>query len=155
MSRVKPAKPIAPRVTLHMVREPRKNYQPQVVSSPVDVERHLEWLKSQSEEVFVVLHLNALNEITGYQEISRGTVSSSLVHPREVFKGALMANAHSIVCAHNHPTGRTTPSPEDIETTKQLYKAGKLLGVQLHDHVILGDDMLSLRETMPHLWSDR
>lgn len=89
----------------------------------------------------------------GYQIVSRGTLSASLVHPREVFKTALLANSHAIIVAHNHPAGSLSPSAEDIETTETLINAGKLLGVPVVDHVIVSSSgTCSLRETRPHLW---
>lgn len=80
--------------------------------------------------------------------ISRGTLNASLVHPREVFKGALLANAYSIMLAHNHPSGNFTPSEADKQVTAKLVKAGKLLDVQVLDHIIVGDsDYFSFRES--------
>jgi DNA repair protein RadC len=76
-----------------------------------------------------------------------------LVHPREVFKAALLANSHSLIVAHNHPAGSLTPSLEDIETTEVLIKAGKLLGVPVADHIIVSSNGIqSLRELRPGLW---
>ena len=89
----------------------------------------------------------------GYQIVSRGTVSASLVHPREVFKAALLANSYALIVAHNHPAGSLTPSQEDIQTTETLIKAGNLLGVQIVDHIIVSSNGIqSLRELRPSLW---
>jgi DNA repair protein RadC len=83
----------------------------------------------------------------------KGTVSESLVHPREVFKAALLSNAYSIIVAHNHPGGSKTASSEDIETTKILIKAGDLMGVKVVDHIIVtADGLTSLREDYNYLW---
>jgi DNA repair protein RadC len=85
------------------------------------------------------LHLNTKFEVIGLHEVSHGTLSASLVHPREVFKAALVANSYAILVCHNHPSGaKLTPSKEDFETTKQLIAAGKVLGVSVLDHLILG-----------------
>ncbi len=90
----------------------------------------------------------------GYQIVSQGTLSSSLVHCREVFKAAIVASSYAIIVAHNHPGGSLQPSKEDIETTETLIKAGVLLGVNVIDHVIVSSNGLtSLREELPHLWS--
>lgn len=89
----------------------------------------------------------------GFQIVSRGTVSASLVHPREVFKAALLANSYALIVAHNHPAGSLTPSPEDIETTEMLIKAGDLLNVKVIDHIIVSSNGIqSLRELRPSLW---
>ncbi len=112
------------------------------LNSPEDVrdlltksmEMHLE-----AEEVFIMVTVDTKNRVTGIFEVSRGSLSSSLVHPREVFKRALLMNAAGIFVAHNHPSGDVTPSTDDTSTTKKLKKAGEVLGVQLLDHLIIGD----------------
>ena len=112
-------------------------------------------LAHYSEEHFIAFHLDAKHQVIGYHEVSKGTLSASLVHPREVFKAALLSNAYAIIVAHNHPSGSVTPSREDIETTKQLIEAGKIMGVSVVDHCIVSSEsMNSLRETEPQLWYD-
>ncbi|MBZ0188604.1 MAG: hypothetical protein K8F91_20330 [Candidatus Obscuribacterales bacterium] len=107
-----------------------------------------------SEEHFVAYHLDSKNNVTGFQIVSHGTISASLVHPREVFKAALLSNSHALIVAHNHPGGSITPSREDLETTETLIKAGELMGVPLLDHVIVtAGDLCSLRETHGYLWT--
>ena len=91
-------------------------------------------------EHFWRIDLDARNQIIGYETVSIGTLSASLVHPREVFVGALLAKAAGCIVSHNHPTGDPAPSPEDRETTRRLVKAGELLGVPVLDHIIIGDD---------------
>jgi DNA repair protein RadC len=102
------------------------------------------------------LHLNPKNQVVGYQEISHGTISASLVSPREVFKAAILSNSFALLVAHNHPSGaQLSPSKEDLETTKQLLKAGKILGITVMDHVIVGgDEIYSIRENHPNIWND-
>ena len=79
--------------------------------------------------------------------MSTGSLNSSIVHPREIFKRAVLQNAASIIICHNHPSGDPTPSQEDINTTKRIYDAGKILGIELLDHVIIGDNKYtSLKE---------
>jgi len=103
-------------------------------------------LEDMTRELFFVLCLDNKNRMYGYNIVSMGTVSESLVHPREVFqvaeafKEALITNSCSIIVAHNHPSGITKPSIEDIATTKRLVDAGKILGIPLLDHVIIGND---------------
>ena len=96
-------------------------------------------LSSQPSELFVVLTLTTKNEVAGAHVISKGTLNSSIVHPREVFQPALLNNAASVIAFHNHPSGDLDPSPEDISATKQLVKAGEILGIQFLDHIIIGD----------------
>ena len=82
--------------------------------------------------------LDSRHRILGITEISRGTLTASLVHPREVFKAAILANAAAIIVAHNHPSGDVTPSSEDDKVTKRLREAGKVMGIRVLDHVIVG-----------------
>lgn len=143
---------MVPQVRLALIREPQTKAPP--VHCPEDLEKFVEPLKFYSEENFVSFFLNARNEVTGYFIVSKGTVSASLVHPREVFKAAILANAYAIIVAHNHPGGSLTPSREDLETTEQLIKAGKLLGVTVVDHVIVSvSGIYSIRENLSHYWN--
>jgi DNA repair protein RadC len=91
---------------------------------------------NQVRERFIVFWLNAQNKVIGFEVITEGTLNSSLCHPREVFRGAIVSTAASILVAHNHPSGSTEPSCEDIEITKQLVESGKIIGIPLHDHII-------------------
>jgi DNA repair protein RadC len=118
-----------------------------VVSSPDDVDALLRGrLADLDREHFVVVLLNTKNEVIGYPTISIGTLSSSLVHPREVFKPAIKASAASVVLAHNHPSGKVEPSREDREVTGRLSETGQVIGIEVLDHVILGDGYYSLKE---------
>lgn len=104
-------------------------------------------LNDDMKEHFYVLLLNTKNKIISWDEISKGDLNSSIVHPREVFKYALKNSANSIICLHNHPSGDTTPSKEDIEITKRLVEVGNLVGIRLLDHIIIGgNSYVSLRE---------
>ena len=91
-----------------------------------------------TEEVFGIFHLDAKGNIIGFSEVSHGDLSSTMVHPREVFKRALLTNCSAIIAVHNHPSGVTEPSEEDVETTKRLVEAGKLIGIKVLDHIIVG-----------------
>jgi len=94
-----------------------------------------------------VLFLNVKNEVLHSRTIFIGSLNSSIVHPREVFREAVKRSAASIICAHNHPSGNPAPSPEDIEVTKRLAEAGRIVGIDLLDHIIIGDHkFLSLKE---------
>jgi DNA repair protein RadC len=95
-------------------------------------------MHEQAQEEFHVFHLNTKHQVTGMQLISRGTLNASLVHPREVFKGALLANAYALILAHNHPSGNTEPSNADKQVTTTLINASKLLDIHILDHLIIG-----------------
>ena len=96
-------------------------------------------LKSDREK-FICIHLNVKNQLISFEVVSTGSLTSSIVHPREVFKAAILANAAALVFIHNHPSGDPKPSLDDIEITKRLEKAGNLLGIEVLDHVIIGRD---------------
>lgn len=103
-------------------------------------------LSNEAKEHFITLHLDGKNRIACKDTVSIGSLNQSIVHPREVFKTALLSNAVSIVLIHNHPTGDTTPSSEDKSTTKRLQEAGDLLGIKVLDHIIIGDGYFSFVE---------
>lgn len=104
-------------------------------------------LRDEMKEHFYVLLLDTKNKIISWDEISKGDLNSSIVHPREVFKYALKYSANSIICLHNHPSGDPTPSMQDIEITKKLQEVGNLVGIKLLDHIIIGyNKYISLRE---------
>lgn len=110
-------------------------------------------LDQRAEEVFAMVTLDIKNQVTGVFEVSQGTLSASQVHPREVFKRALLQNAAGVVLAHNHPSGVTYPSNDDIKITQRLVKAGKILGIEVLDHIIVGDFHYSLRsENHEEVW---
>jgi len=144
---------IVPEIRLALIKEP--GVKPVHLGGPEDLEKFVEPLKHYSEEHFVSFHLDVKFNVIGYQIVSRGTLSASLVHPREVFKAALLANSYAIIVAHNHPAGTLAPSPEDIQTTKVLIEAGELLGVGVIDHVIVSSNGIqSIRELRPYLWKN-
>ncbi|WP_339059924.1 DNA repair protein RadC [Tepidibacillus marianensis] len=118
------------------------------IRSPKDAFSFLgEDMKYLRQEHFIALLLDTKNHILSKETISIGSLNSSIVHPREVFKPAIKKSASSIIVAHNHPSGDPTPSREDIDITKRLVKAGELLGIEVLDHVIIGDERyISLKE---------
>lgn len=106
-------------------------------------------LEHRPTEEFWVLLLDSKHRILGLAQVSVGSLSASLVHPREVFGPAVRMGAASVLCAHNHPSGDPEPSAEDLEVTRRLLESGRLLGIPLLDHIVLGDgSYLSLRERM-------
>jgi len=96
-------------------------------------------LQDEPGEVFAILCLSTKHRVIAYHEVSRGTLDATLVHPREVFKAALLSNAASIILTHNHPSGDPTPSPDDHQLTRRLVDAGRLIGVEVLDHIIVAD----------------
>ena len=119
-----------------------------VVRTPQDVARRMiPALRDREHEVFIVLILDAKNGLRREVEVSRGTLTASLVHPREVFRAAIEWLAASIIAVHNHPSGNPEPSREDLEITRQLAETGKVVGIPLHDHIIVaGSRYTSLAE---------
>jgi len=118
------------------------------IRSPEDAASYLMTdMTSLNQEHFVVLFMNVKNEVLHKQTIFIGSLNSAIVHPREIFREAVKRSAASIICAHNHPSGSPSPSPEDIEVTKRLVDAGALMGIEVLDHVIIGDhQFISLKE---------
>lgn len=109
----------------------------------------IEDMRYLKKEFFKILLLNSKNEIIAIEEISVGNLNSSIVHPREVFSMVIKKSAASIILVHNHPSGNTTPSQNDIEVTNRLVEAGTLMGIQVIDHLIIGDGKyLSFREKL-------
>lgn len=138
--------PIAPgkriRLCLQRVGKPG----PQI-TGPKDVCRLLRGAGNADRESFYALHLDRHNRVIGIEEVSRGTVGGVEVHPRETFKSAFLTNASGLIVAHNHPSALTDPSAQDRELTRQLVDGGRLLGVPVLDHVIVGaDDCHSMRD---------
>ncbi|MDO5754739.1 MAG: DNA repair protein RadC [Tissierellia bacterium] len=104
-------------------------------------------LPDQRQERFYALLLDTKNQLITIDEISKGSLNASIVHPREAFRLAIRRSANAIIFAHNHPSGDRNPSREDISVTKRLAEAGNILGIQVHDHIIVTqDDYLSMKE---------
>ncbi|WP_246941519.1 RadC family protein [Bacillus pinisoli] len=119
-----------------------------VIRTPEDGANYMmEEMRFLSQEHFVCLYLNTKNQVLHRQTIFIGSLNASIVHPREVFKEAFKRSAASIICLHNHPSGDPSPSKEDIEVTKRLSECGKIIGIELLDHLIIGDQKyVSLKE---------
>jgi DNA repair protein RadC len=116
--------------------EVEDNNLPTIISAK-DVVAQLQELRTMKKEHFVALYLNARNQLIHKETVSVGTLNASLIHPREVFKSAIDQLAASVILAHNHPSGSAEPSEDDLEVTKRLKEAGKILGVEVLDHVIV------------------
>ena len=118
-------------------------------SSPETIARYyMEDLRHEQQEHMKLLLLNSKSMLIGESDISKGTVNASLITPRELFIEALQKNAVAIVIMHNHPSGDPTPSQEDILTTNRIKNAGSLIGIELLDHIIIGNNCyISFRET--------
>ena len=111
------------------------------------------YFTSLDREEFVIIGLDGKNRTMFFNSVSVGSLSASIVHPREVFKMAILGNAASLILCHNHPSGDPTPSPEDIAITKRLVSAGELLGIKVLDHIILGrDSHYSFLESSALFW---
>lgn len=118
-----------------------------VISCPAETVSLLTEIKDQRKEYFLCLYLNARNQVIHKEVISIGSLSASIVHPREVFQVAVYHSAASIILAHNHPSGDVSPSEDDVELTRRLAKAGEIMGIEVLDHIIITTaDFLSLKE---------
>ncbi|NLF18678.1 MAG: DNA repair protein RadC, partial [Lentisphaerae bacterium] len=110
------------------------------LSEPAHVHALLrERFRAASQEEFHVLHLDTKNHLLGTQRITTGLVDRTQIHPREVFRGAIRENCSRVLLAHNHPSGDPTPSTQDIAATRQLVEAGKIIGIEILDHIVIGN----------------
>ena len=114
-------------------------YRPVITGVDDAVQLLMEKMRYLDREHFQAVLLNTKNAVLDIEDISIGTLNSSLVHPREVFKQAIKKSANVVLLGHNHPSGDPTPSPEDLQITKRLAEAGKLIGIEVLDHIIIGD----------------
>lgn len=123
---------------VELVREgPVKDYS---VKNSEDVYKAMyKEIEGLDRECFWVIPLTAKNQVIGINLVSMGSLTASIVHPREVFKLAILANAAGIILVHNHPSGDPTPSQEDKALTRRLKEAGDLLGIKVFDHIVIGD----------------
>ena len=131
-------------VSIKQVRESSKLYDVEKkITYPIDAANIINAvfdLENEDKEKFGILVLDTKNKVNAAHIVSMGSLDSTLVHPREVFKLAILNNASSIICFHNHPSGDPNPSKEDVNVTKRLQAAGKILGIELVDHIIIGAD---------------
>jgi DNA repair protein RadC len=128
-------------IRLQLVREGDLPYSQKPVKSSADAAAILRsFLVGADREYFVVLLLDGRHKIHALNVVSVGTLTSSIVHAREVFKPAILTNSAAMILGHNHPSGDPSPSSEDTELTRRIVEAGELLGIKVLDHVIVGDD---------------
>ncbi len=130
-------------VTTYLARDPlvKESVQQYLLKSPEDVCKMItdhKDLENCDREHFIVAYLNRKGALNAICTVSIGGLHSSIVHPREVFKPAILTSSASVILIHNHPSGDPTPSREDIEVTNRLIEAGKILGIEVLDHIIIG-----------------
>ena len=139
------------RVSLRIERNDQDlDYRPKGVPirGPADVRLLLQDAATFDREVFYCLHLDTRHRLVSLEDVSKGSLNASIVHPREVYKAAILSSAHAILVAHNHPSGDPRPSGDDIEITQRLRRCGDLLGISLLDHVVIGaQGYYSMRES--------
>ncbi len=123
---------------VRVVREPQLPFPKPAIDGPAGaVEILRRQLPLEDREVFVAVLMDARNQVLGINTVSIGSLTASIIHPREVFKAAILMGAANMILAHNHPSGDPSPSREDIEITRRLAKAGEILGIEVLDHLIL------------------
>ena len=110
------------------------------INSPSVVYDKLEEYRDKDREYLLCFYMSTRNTINGLEVVSIGSLNANIVHPREVFKSAILTNSAGVILAHNHPSGDRTASSEDIELTRRLSKAGEILGIQVLDHVVITHD---------------
>ena len=122
---------------MKIIRELTGDY---TINNAKDVYKYLEEFKNQDREHFIVIGLDSKNKPCYREIVHIGTLNKTVIHPREVFKKAIMMSSNSLIIAHNHPSGDTVPSQEDIKVTNDLKKCGEILQINLLDHIIIGKD---------------
>jgi len=138
----------APIYQIRLVRDGNQRIPDRRVTRPVDAAAILQaYLEGADREHFVVILLNTKHQVIGINTVSIGSLDATQITGREVFKPAILANAAAVVLGHNHPSGDPTPSPSDVAVTRTMVNAGKLLNIDVVDHIIIGDRQhLSLKE---------
>jgi DNA repair protein RadC len=111
-----------------------------IIKDPYTVFREMSDIKKWNKEAFAVFYLNSRSKVISREIISIGILNSVIVHPREIFRTAIIRNANAIIVAHNHPSGNLEPSAEDIEITNKLRQSGDIIGIKLFDHVIVSNE---------------
>jgi DNA repair protein RadC len=128
-------------VRIELVRDAASDYAEQPIRGAAEVWRLLrQEIAGWDRERFLTLLLDGRHKAIGLEEVSVGTATASLVHPREIFKGIILANAVAFILVHNHPSGDPSPSREDREVTERLKKASELMGIKLLDHIVFGKE---------------
>jgi len=125
----------------------RRKFKSEVFNRPEHVYDYFKFMSDFVEERVYVACLNNANVLISFKEVSVGTINASVVIPRDIFRLAVMVGASSIILIHNHPSGGVTPSTQDIEITKVVKEAGRILGIKVLDHIIIGfNEFYSLNE---------
>jgi len=140
-------------VRTKLIIEGQYEYKPLKLSTPVEVYRAFRKLEDSDKERFYSVLLDNKNQVIGVEMVSQGCLNSSPIHPREVYKSALLASAASVIFVHCHPSGDPKPSSTDKMITTQLEEAGEILGIELLDHVIIGRDEYFSFADKGGLWS--
>ena len=137
-----------PKVRLRQVRDGRVRFTVDRVTRPTDVYDAVRgWYRGLDREALGVLALDAQNVPIAFQIVSLGSLNTTRTHPREIFKLLVLVGANGFVLTHNHPSNCLEPSPEDLEFTRSIQRAGELIGIELYDHVVISDEgFSSLRE---------
>jgi DNA repair protein RadC len=131
-------------VKVMLIKDSGSPYRIKKISGPRDVaDIARDFLADQDREVFIVLNLDGSGRINSINVVGIGSATEAIVHPREIFKTAILSNAVGIVIAHNHPSGNPNPSDDDLQITRKLTEAGEILGIKVLDHIIIGDDQYS------------
>ena len=128
-------------VRVKLVKEKGAYYSAKSITNPgelASVARR--FLDNTDREVFLTINFSPVNTINSIHVVSIGSLDKTIVHPREVFKAAILSNSSTIALAHNHPSGSLNPSPEDIQITKKLVQCGEILDIKVIDHIIVADD---------------
>ena len=131
---------LLPVYSIKLVREREIPYSSKISSSLAAHSLLAEYLKDADREHFVVLLLDAQNQVIGLNTVAIGSLTAATVHPREVFKPAILANANAVMLCHNHPSGDLAPSEQDLTLTRLLVLAGQALGIKVVDHLIISDN---------------
>jgi len=134
--------------TVSLYLEHDTNYEPLALNSPTEVYRFLEQLQYESREILLSIMLNAKNYVVGVYEVGKGNNTGLIAYPSEVIKAAILTNSSALIMAHNHPSGITEPSEHDVQITKRITEAARLMDIIVHDHIIIGfNNYSSLRES--------
>lgn len=138
---------------LHYTHQDRRKGDP--IYGPDDVATRMAWMRTLKAEQVVCIALDTKNCIIGQRTIFQGTLDTSIVHPRDIFRFAIQVNARAVMLVHNHPSGDPRPSYEDSKITKRIAFAGTAIGIQLLDHIIIGDHYYSFKENDPSALSGK
>ncbi len=137
----------ATKYTVKLVREGSVSYKQSCRTNEEAIQIGKKILGDEPSEIFGIIMLDTQLHVCGYVEITKGILDSSLVHPREVFRAALLHNCRSIIMVHNHPSGKLTPSDGDISVTQRIVDCGKIIGIEVMDHIIVShEEGYSIRE---------